>query len=865
MNETLGKALLHLGIDKSALQKGLAEAKTETAGAAGGMQSLLGAFSVTSAASFAGIALSVKKVAGAYGEQEAAEIRFQTALRKTGKFAEDAKQGFFSFASEMERLTAIDDTLIIAMGGLLLNLGVLPADLQRAARAGADLSAALDIDLRSAMMLVGKAAAGNVELFGRYGVKFDEAKVSAGGFGYVLGELERRFGGQAQANAEGYAKSLTAIANAFGNLLEQIGKPFALGLTQGKDPITGFLDMLRKGLAGVEEESRKAGESFGRLVVGVLDPKAAGIAKALNALSEELENSKPWEAHTRQVRLGAEVQEAYNALIKSEREELSNLLREKGIASFVVAGEERQKKLLTEAVKRSKEAIAQEAEELRKIIGPAASARFESEQGERALRREFAMRGIVSAGLHENVMEMDNVREGLYALGLQMKSTNQDFEGTAEMVGNFVLETDSAAQRFAEGWTDAFDKAERAAFDWQGAGERAFRGVQGALSAGFSDAIFASARGKFDELADAVDNFGKRVLRALADIAADKIAKEVLAGASAIAGPILSAAKGLFGLAEGALVQKPTVALLGEAGPELVIPLDAAGSFIRSAIVEAVKTAAFEEAATAAAMSELGTAASAAGIGDVTAAAAGASAASVAGVVMSAALFAFLEAANQGAGTRAIGAALLGRGAQQGLIPKALGGLGLSAFRERSKDPWDAALDALAQERRAFHEMFERGFGPVRELTEMGLTSYERFKEALAGTGLGVGYPEAIAALDFSGGAAGGLAAAILEGLPKHAAWAGEEAARLFAALDRSGDAEGRFITGPSLRLVGEGGPEHVLSVDSEPSVRALREGLRPIVREVFEDLHADNEIEFLVHEWNNREWNKPYSESDVS
>ncbi|MBI3126708.1 MAG: hypothetical protein HYZ11_03790, partial [Candidatus Tectomicrobia bacterium] len=45
-----------------------------------------------------------------------------------------------------------------------------------------------------------------------------------------------------------------------------------------------------------------------------------------------------------------------------------------------------------------------------------------------------------------------------------------------------------------------------------------------------------------------------------------------------------------------------------------------------------------------------------------------------------------------------------------------------------------------------------------------------------------------------------------------------------------------RFITGPSLRLLGERGPEHVLNVDSEPSVRALREGLRPVIRELFEE-----------------------------
>jgi hypothetical protein len=50
------------------------------------------------------------------------------------------------------------------------------------------------------------------------------------------------------------------------------------------------------------------------------------------------------------------------------------------------------------------------------------------------------------------------------------------------------------------------------------------------------------------------------------------------------------------------------------------------------------------------------------------------------------------------------------------------------------------------------------------------------------------------------------------------------------------GDGVGRFLQKPSLRLVGEAGPEHILNVDSGPSIRALTEGIRPIIRELFEE-----------------------------
>jgi hypothetical protein len=52
--------------------------------------------------------------------------------------------------------------------------------------------------------------------------------------------------------------------------------------------------------------------------------------------------------------------------------------------------------------------------------------------------------------------------------------------------------------------------------------------------------------------------------------------------------------------------------------------------------------------------------------------------------------------------------------------------------------------------------------------------------------------------------------------------------------LITGGDATGRFVTRPSLRLIGEGGPEHVFNVNSTQSIDFFRQGVRPILRELF-------------------------------
>ena len=300
------------------------------------------------------------------------------------------------------------------------------------------------------------------------------------------------------------------------------------------------------------------------------------------------------------------------------------------------------------------------------------------------------------------------------------------------------------------------------------------------------------------------DAFFKMLGRIAAGMTEEVLLKPAMEWGEKALSVVGSSLKALF-MAEGGLVTKPTLAVVGEAGPEVVLPLDVAGEFVKKTIVGAARETALNEAAKRAALEaglEIGVERSAQG------------AAAAAGAATGVALFAMFDAVQTALGgnsaIRALGDIAFGeRG--PGLVQKGLGALGVRAF--------GGTISAEAH-----------GLGNIWQIGNM-----VRDAEMVFGA-LGFTAQQLIDATGGNPAPASNLIREAIQGRapltsepinPWHPGW---------AALMASGDAVGRFITGPSLRLLGERGPEHVLNVDSGPSVRALTEGLRPIVREIFEE-----------------------------
>jgi hypothetical protein len=137
----------------------------------------------------------------------------------------EASQGIQQFASALQQSTRFGDEVILQNAALIQSLGDLDSNgLKRATQAAADLATVLRVDLGSAATLVGKAAAGEVGSFSRYGLAIQKGASNAETFANALAAIEAKFGGAAQRDVLTYSGSVDQLSNAFGDLLEEFGK-----------------------------------------------------------------------------------------------------------------------------------------------------------------------------------------------------------------------------------------------------------------------------------------------------------------------------------------------------------------------------------------------------------------------------------------------------------------------------------------------------------------------------------------------------------------------------------------------------------------------------------------------------------------
>ncbi len=184
------------------------------------------------------------------------------------------------------------------------------------------------------------------------------------------------------------------------------------------------------------------------------------------------------------------------------------------------------------------------------------------------------------------VTSLFQLREG----GVQSQQKNEGILAAARHKNSVELERQArkeaeTARTFAEGWRRAYEDFSRDATDAANIGQRVFNDFNDASRGLISDGLFAGAQGDMEGFADAFDAFGERLLRSATDLVADMIAVGLVNKGVAALGEFI----GVPGFAEGGIVTKPTFAMIGEAGPEAVIPLAKAAALGlgRSALVEA--------------------------------------------------------------------------------------------------------------------------------------------------------------------------------------------------------------------------------------------------------------------------------------
>ncbi len=393
----------------------------------------------------------------------------------------------------------------------------------------------------------------------------------------------------------------------------------------------------------------------------------------------------------------------------------------------------------------------------------------------------------------------------------------------------------------------SFQVAGRAVNDFATASERTLTRFFSGVLSGKID----SAKDLFSDLKNHAINM---VRNAAAEMASTQFIKPAVSALQNLGTGLLGdLSKGLFkvfGFSKGGLVKKPTLGLIGEAGPELVVPLAKIGG--EQGIMRLFKSISEIEAANRLGGTAVATGAGARASSELAARIAAAKAAATLQIAFSALDFlggpkTLKRGANLGinvagalpALSGATGLAAFGPAAgaflltdvlfnKGGAIKQVLSFLGFKGFRDRSTP-------------------FTRGIANLGQAAGLYL-ALDRFRKT--GVAVEAEYlqpPQAV----FEGKMSvdpfllekAGLAFQVIQRAAGEAGISPQEGVKRYFGKDfysaylgalpiPEGDAAGRFVKRSALRLVGEAGPEHIMNVNHPQSIDFFQRGVRPIIRD---------------------------------
>ena len=234
---------------------------------------------LTVTAALAGVTAIVVSSINAFSDQENAVNKLNVALKNQGIFSKAASEDLVKFAESLSKTSLFADETIIEMQALLTTFGLAGTPLKNTTKAALDLATGLGVDLRTATLILGKAAAGETGTLSRYGIKISESIPPSQKLAAIIDVIASRFGGTAQAATTTFSGKIEVLKIRFGELSEKLGS-FLIGpadrlLDWGGDLVTvlefisekwqsffgGDLERKRKRLVEITESLRSIGNS----------------------------------------------------------------------------------------------------------------------------------------------------------------------------------------------------------------------------------------------------------------------------------------------------------------------------------------------------------------------------------------------------------------------------------------------------------------------------------------------------------------------------------------------------------------------------------------------------------------------------
>ena len=198
--------------------------------------------------------------AEAFNEADKASAQLNATLESTGFAAGRTKEQLDAQAESLMKVSTFDDDAITGAQSLLLTFTNIRGEiLDKTTPAILDLATKMGGDLKGATIQVGKAMNDPIKgitALSRAGVSFSQSQKDvikkmqetgdlAGAQTIILNELNKEFGGSAQADANTYGGQMTILKNEFANVKEEIGEVVMKIVVALKPAMEGTIEIIK--------------------------------------------------------------------------------------------------------------------------------------------------------------------------------------------------------------------------------------------------------------------------------------------------------------------------------------------------------------------------------------------------------------------------------------------------------------------------------------------------------------------------------------------------------------------------------------------------------------------------------------------
>lgn len=483
-------------------------------------------------------------------EAEQAFVALGASLRASGQSAEVYTKQLAGLARALSMTTTFAEEETMAAMQSLTQIGRVSAEgMKKVIPVVQDLAAGLGMDLNSAALLVGKAIEGNVGALSRYGIKIKETADPAERFSNIIKALTERFGGMSDAMAKSAGGGLKQIRNEFNELKEAVGTRL---LQAFKDTIFGLSSMMKSSTIMKMSLGDIGSKEEAAAYVQVLDNEVKRLQKDI----ADVGKYAPLTAllYPKGKPSSVKYLDELKARINEINVMVSRMPKDKIISPLLAGAGDAGK-----GAKALEQATSDVADAYAEINGRIALAT----QYQEMINDQF------ETGANSVYKEVDALIElgNAYA---KLIPTTKDFSNSPvfNFLGGsspgqmeaFFAKVAEENEKIKDQWTDIGNQVA----DWAGA-----------LGA-------AAATGNFDNLFQKILSMTSTLaIQAAASAAVAQNWPMVafwlgVAGLASFAGGYAGAAGGkteVEGMASGGIVTSPRLALIGEKGPEAVIPL----------------------------------------------------------------------------------------------------------------------------------------------------------------------------------------------------------------------------------------------------------------------------------------------------